>query len=62
MTERKDEGRERGKEGEREKRGRKRGRGEDREEEEKRGTINLGSNQLFKCSPQPSTPKEIHRV
>ena len=28
----------------------------------KRGEINLASNQLSKCSPQPRTPREIHRV
>ena len=28
----------------------------------KRGESNLASNQLPKCSPQPGTPKEIHRV
>ena len=28
----------------------------------KRGETNLASNQLPKCSPQPGTPREIHRV
>ena len=28
----------------------------------KRQEIDLGSNQLPKCSPQPGTPREIHRV
>ena len=28
----------------------------------KRRETNLFSNQLPKCSPQPGTPKEIHRV
>ena len=28
----------------------------------KRREINLASNQFPKCSPQPRTPKEIHRV
>ena len=28
----------------------------------KRGENNLASNQFPKCSPQPRTPKEIHRV
>ena len=28
----------------------------------KRGESNLASNQFPKCSPQPGTPKEIHRV
>ena len=28
----------------------------------KRGETNLASNQFPKCSPQPGTPKEIHRV
>ena len=28
----------------------------------KRGESNLASNQFPKCSPQPKTPKEIHRV
>ena len=28
----------------------------------KRGDSNLASNQLPKCSPQPGTPREIHRV
>ena len=28
----------------------------------KRGESNLGSNQFPKCSPQPGTPTEIHRV
>ena len=28
----------------------------------KRGEINLASKQFHKCSPQPRTPKEIHRV
>ena len=28
----------------------------------KRGESNLASNQLPKCSPQPGTPREIHRV
>ena len=28
----------------------------------KRGETNLGINQLPKCSPQPRTPREIHRV
>ena len=28
----------------------------------KRGENNLTSNQFPKCSPQPSTPREIHRV
>ena len=27
-----------------------------------RGETNLASNQFLKCSPQPRTPKEIHRV
>ena len=27
----------------------------------KRGETNLASNQLPKCSPQPRTPREIHR-
>jgi len=28
----------------------------------KRRETNLASNQFLKCSPQPRTPKEIHRV
>ena len=28
----------------------------------KRGESNQASNQIPKCSPQPKTPKEIHRV
>ena len=28
----------------------------------KRGKSNLASNQFPKCSPQPRTPREIHRV
>ena len=28
----------------------------------KRRDTNLASNQFLKCSPQPRTPKEIHRV
>ena len=28
----------------------------------KRRETNLASNQFPKCSPQPETPKEIHRV
>ena len=28
----------------------------------KRGENNLASNQFPKCSPQPGTPREIHRV
>ena len=28
----------------------------------KKGETNLASNQLPKCSPQPGTPREIHRV
>ena len=28
----------------------------------KRGENNLASNQFPKCSPQPRTPKDIHRV
>ena len=28
----------------------------------KRGETNLASNQFPKCSPQPGTPREIHRV
>ena len=28
----------------------------------KRGESNLASNQFPKCSPQPRTPREIHRV
>ena len=28
----------------------------------KRGDSNLASNQFPKCSPQPGTPREIHRV
>ena len=28
----------------------------------KRGKTNLASNQFPKCSPQPRTPREIHRV
>ena len=28
----------------------------------KRGKSNLASNKFPKCSPQPGTPKEIHRV
>jgi len=28
----------------------------------KRGENSLGSNQFPKCSPQPGTPREIHRV
>ena len=28
----------------------------------KRGESNLASNQFSKCSPQPRTPREIHRV
>ena len=30
--------------------------------EVKRGETNLASNQFPKCSPQPGTPREIHRV
>ena len=30
--------------------------------EVKRGESNLASNQFPKCSPQPGTPREIHRV
>ena len=33
-----------------------------RREEVKRGETNLASNQFPKCSPQPRTPREIHRV
>ena len=28
----------------------------------KKGETNLASNQFPKCSPQPGTPREIHRV
>ena len=28
----------------------------------KRGETNLAGNQFPKCSPQPETPKEIHKV
>ena len=28
----------------------------------KRGETNLASNQFPKCSPQPGTPREIHKV
>ena len=28
----------------------------------KRGQSNLGSNQFPMCSPQPGTPREVHRV
>jgi len=28
----------------------------------KRGETDLANNQFPKCSPQPRTPKEIHRV
>ena len=28
----------------------------------KRGKSSLASNQFLKCSPQPRTPREIHRV
>ena len=28
----------------------------------KRGETNLACNQFPKCSPQPETPREIHRV
>jgi len=28
----------------------------------KRGETNVASNQFPKCSPQPGTPREIHRV
>ena len=28
----------------------------------KRGETDLANNQFLKCSPQPRTPKEIHRV
>ena len=28
----------------------------------KRGKSNLASNQIPVCSPQPGTPKEVHRV
>jgi len=28
----------------------------------KKGEINLASNQFPKCTPQPGTPREIHRV
>ena len=28
----------------------------------KRGERNLASNQIPKCSPQPRTPREIHKV
>ena len=28
----------------------------------KRGETNLASNQFPTCSPQPGTPREIHRV
>ena len=45
----------------------RRGRRENRgDQEEKRGIkrreTDLASNQFSKCSPQPRTPKEIHRV
>ena len=41
--------------------------GEDRGDQEKRGAVkrretSLASNQFPKCSPQPGTHKEIHRV
>ena len=28
----------------------------------KRGESNIGSNQIPMCSPQPGTPREVHRV
>ena len=34
----------------------------DQEEEVKREKSNLASNQFPKCSPQPGTHREIHRV
>jgi len=33
-----------------------------RREGVKRGETSLASNQLLKCSPQPGTLREIHRV
>ena len=37
---------------------------DDQEEEGgiKRGKTNLASNQIPMCSPQPETPREVHRV
>ena len=43
----------------------KREKGDRGDQEEKRGSqreTDLASNQLPKCSPQPRTPKKIHRV
>ena len=39
------------------------GRGDQKEKSEgQNGETSLASNQLPKCSPQPGTPREVHRV